>query len=67
MVMCSFCGDELKKGTGVMYAKRDGTLFYFCSSKCKKNQLGLGREGRKQKWTTSFKKYNEAVAKKKKQ
>jgi len=63
MTLCSFCGGEVQKGTGVIYAKRDGTLFYFCSSKCRKNQLVLGREGRKQKWTTNSRKYHEKAAK----
>lgn len=64
MVNCSFCSKDILKGTGVMYSKRDGTLFYFCSSKCKHNQLDLGREGRRQKWTTTYRKYTGKVAKK---
>ncbi len=54
MPNCYFCGGELSKGSGVMYVKRDGTLFYFCSSKCRKN-FRLGREGRRVKWTKSAK------------
>ncbi len=65
MVSCSFCSGEIKKGTGMMYAKKDGTLFYFCSSKCRKNLLGLGREGRLQKWTVSARKYKGRADKKK--
>ena len=53
MAMCSFCSENISKGTGYMYAKKDGAVYYFCSSKCRKNQLGLGREGRKQKWTNA--------------
>ena len=30
----------------MMYVKKDGTIYNFCSSKCKKNNLGLGREAR---------------------
>ncbi|MEK6979039.1 MAG: 50S ribosomal protein L24e [Candidatus Micrarchaeota archaeon] len=51
MVNCSFCDDVVRKGTGVMYIKKDGTLFYFCTTKCRKNTLKLKREGRRQKWT----------------
>lgn len=51
---CSFCDDELAKGTGVMFVKRDGTIYHFCSSKCRKNTLKLGREGRRQKWTRAY-------------
>jgi large subunit ribosomal protein L24e len=34
---CHFCKEELEKGTGKVYVKNDGKLFYFCSSKCEKN------------------------------
>ena len=47
---CSFCGKEIKKGEGYLYAKKDGTVFYFCSSKCKKNALVLKRDKRYVKW-----------------
>ena len=48
---CSFCGKEIKKGTGVMFVKKDGTIFNFCSSKCEKNTLKLKRNPRNTKWT----------------
>lgn len=60
MVNCSFCDSNIHKGTGLMYSKKDGTLSYFCSSKCRKNQLGLGREGRKEKWTPRYRSYKTA-------
>jgi len=53
MLICSFCGNPLRKGTGLLFVKKDGKPFYYCSSKCKKNALGLKREGRKQNWTKS--------------
>jgi len=31
---CSFCGDEIEPGTGKIYAKKDGTVLYFCKLKC---------------------------------
>lgn len=65
MPNCSFCANPVLKGTGVLYVKRDGTLFYFCSSKCRKNALILNREGRRQKWTTAAKLFKEGKAKKK--
>lgn len=52
MANCSFCGNALSKGTGLLYAKKDGSIMYFCSAKCKKNMLTLGREGRRVKWTS---------------
>jgi len=57
MANCSFCDGPILKGTGLMYVKKDGTIFSFCSSKCKKNNLDLGREGRRQKWTPAAKKF----------
>ena len=59
MPRCSFSGDEVQKGTGLMYVKKDGTVYYFCSCKCKKNFLKLKSEGRKKKWTISFKEFKE--------
>jgi large subunit ribosomal protein L24e len=50
---CSFCSEPLLKGRGVMYVKREGRVYYYCSSKCRKN-AGLGREGRLKKWTKSY-------------
>ncbi len=48
---CSFCNAEMQKGTGLAYVKRDGSVVYFCSNKCRKNKLKLGRNPRKLKWT----------------
>ncbi len=51
---CTFCGKEIKKGTGVIFAKKDGTVSYFCSSKCRKNQLEKKYKPLKTKWTDTF-------------
>ena len=48
---CSFCAGEVEPGTGTMFVKRDGTVFYFCSGSCRKQQLHLGRVGHRLKWT----------------
>ena len=47
---CIFCKGEIEKGTGIMYVKRDGAIMRFCSNKCRKNKLKLGRNPRKLKW-----------------
>ena len=52
MAFCSFCNSEIPKGTGEIYVLRDGTALSFCSSKCKRNHVGLHREGRLMKWTS---------------
>lgn len=50
-MICSFCNNQMAKGTGFMYVLKDGTILSFCSQKCKKNLLFLKREGRLLKWT----------------
>ena len=50
-MFCVFCNHEVPKGTGLLYVKRDGTSMPFCSSKCRRNMLDLGREGRLVEWT----------------
>ena len=51
---CSFCGNEFAVGTGMMYVKNDGSILWFCSSKCRKSSLTLRRDARRLKWTTYF-------------
>jgi large subunit ribosomal protein L24e len=51
---CSFCSTEIEKGTGKIYVKKDGKMFYFCSSKCEKNLLKLKRKPRTTTWTGEF-------------
>ncbi|BAW31405.1 MAG TPA: 50S ribosomal protein L24e [Methanothermobacter sp.] len=55
MRTCSFCNEEIQPGTGKMFVKRDGTVYFFCSSKCEKNMLKLKRVPRKIKWVTKKK------------
>ena len=47
---CTFCGNEIEPGTGKMLVRRDGSIKYFCSSKCQKNTR-LGRVSRGVRWT----------------
>ncbi len=54
MVNCSFCGNEIERGTGKIYVKLDGKILNFCSMKCEKNQIKLKRKARKQKWTKKY-------------
>ncbi|MBN1322387.1 MAG: 50S ribosomal protein L24e [Methanotrichaceae archaeon] len=46
---CTFCNRNMTPGTGKIYAKKDGTVYYFCSSKCEKN-VKLGRVTRRTEW-----------------
>lgn len=51
---CSFCQNNIEKGTGEMYVKKDGKVFYFCSNKCEKNMIKLKRKPRTTKWTQEY-------------
>ena len=48
---CTFCGKEILQGTGKIYVKTDGKIFYFCSGKCEKNMIARKRNLRTIKWT----------------
>ena len=52
---CSFCKQEIERGTGKMYIKTDAKIFYFCSRRCEKNLLKLGRDPTRVKWVTKKK------------
>ncbi len=52
---CSVCKSNVLKGSGKMFVRNDGRIFYFCGSKCQKN-WNMGREGKKLKWVVSEKK-----------
>ena len=57
MVKCSFCDQDIEKGTGKIFIKKDGKILHFCSGKCEKNMIKLKRKHAK--WTTKKKKTSE--------
>ena len=52
MHVCSFCGKEIKPGKGLMVVAKDGSIKYYCSSKCEKNSVI--RNPRKVRWTKIY-------------
>lgn len=52
--ICSFCGNDIEPGTGKMYVKKDGTVYTFCTNKCKKNRIDIGRVPRRTQWTNRY-------------
>ena len=54
MVKCVFCGKEESYHKGIYLIKNDGSMNYYCSGKCKKNAIKLGRDKRKVGWTESY-------------
>lgn len=52
MVKCSFCNKHIPEGTGILFVHKAGKKNYFCSSKCEKNMIKLGRKPSKFKWAS---------------
>ena len=55
MVKCVFCGKDEYFMKGLNLINNDGSVSYFCSSKCRKNALHLGRDRKNLKWTEAYK------------
>lgn len=53
-MICSFCGKEIQKGTGKIFVTKEGSVSYYCSNKCEKNSLKLGRQKERTKWTKAY-------------
>ncbi len=51
---CVFCGREESIHKGLHLIKNDGSVNYFCSSKCRRNAINLKRDKRKVRWTEAF-------------
>ncbi|MFZ5955445.1 MAG: 50S ribosomal protein L24e [Nanoarchaeota archaeon] len=58
MPVCSFCKKSYEIPRGMTIVQKDGTIKYFCSSKCRKN-FEMGRDARKVKWVKKQKKIDE--------
>jgi large subunit ribosomal protein L24e len=54
MAICTYCGKSFT-ASGKMYVEKTGKIIYFCSSKCEKNKIKLGRQSRDLKWITKEK------------
>ena len=50
MPRCSFCRQNYEFPRGLSLILNDGNIFYFCSSKCRKNQMDLKRDSKKVNW-----------------
>lgn len=48
---CTFCGKEIERGEGKIVVQKDGKSYFYCSSKCEKNHLKLGKDPRNVEWT----------------
>jgi large subunit ribosomal protein L24e len=54
MVKCNFCGKDDRAHKGVHLIKNDGSINYFCTSKCRVNSMKLKRDKRKIRWAEAF-------------
>ena len=50
MPRCSFCKSMYEFPRGLTLVLNDGNLLYFCSGKCRKNQMDLKRDNKKVNW-----------------
>ena len=62
---CSFCGEQIREGTGSIYVLKTGKRFSFCSGKCEKNLLKLKRKPAATKWTAFHRAEKEKAGEKK--
>jgi large subunit ribosomal protein L24e len=60
--VCSFCGNPLEPGTGMMFIKKDGSVYYFDKRRCKLSLLDFGRLNRRTKWTRHYPRGGAAAA-----
>ena len=49
MPVCSFCKNNYEFPKGTTVVQKDGSVRYYCSSKCRKN-MEMGRLSKKVKW-----------------
>ncbi|MEM4605559.1 MAG: 50S ribosomal protein L24e [Candidatus Pacearchaeota archaeon] len=49
MPKCSFCKKEYEIPRGITEVQKDGSLKFYCSSKCRKNSK-MGRNPKKISW-----------------
>ena len=49
MPVCSFCKNNYEFPKGTTVVQKDGSVRYYCSSKCRKN-MEMGRLSKKVRW-----------------
>lgn len=63
MPACTFCKKNYEFPRGTTVVQKDGSVRYFCSSKCRKN-MEMGRTNKKVKWIQKSEILKEERAKK---
>ena len=49
MPVCSYCSSKMEAGTGKMFVKTTGKVYWFCSTKCERN-FNMGRDSKNMNW-----------------
>ena len=57
MARCSFCGTDIERGTGKTSVQKDSSILHFCTRRCEKNMVELGRTPLKTPWTLRFRQF----------
>jgi large subunit ribosomal protein L24e len=65
MPVCSFCRVQYEFPRGTTMVQKDGTIKFYCGSKCKKNSE-MGRNNKKVTWVKKSDQIKEMRNKKKK-
>jgi len=65
MPKCTYCGKTYEFPKGLTYVTREGSVYHFCSSKCKKNMFMKRRRVNWIRKSSETKKPSEAKASKK--
>jgi len=66
MPKCSFCRRVYEIPRGLTFVLNDGTILYFCSSKCRKSWK-MGRTSKKLKWIIKMKNLKKEILEEKKE
>ncbi|HLC81713.1 MAG TPA: 50S ribosomal protein L24e [Candidatus Nanoarchaeia archaeon] len=62
MAKCTFCGEQIEKGTGKMFVYISGKIANFCSNKCEKNLLKLKRKPLETRWTQAYRQEHKKIS-----
>ena len=65
MPVCTFCRKQYEFPRGVTVVQKDGSVKFYCASKCRKNSE-MGRNNKKVKWVQKSDVIKDSIAKRKK-
>ena len=66
MAKCTFCNKQIEKGTGKIFVFNTSKIANFCTNKCEKNLIKLGRKPIATRWSKHYITASQRKGKKKK-